>query len=263
MTKRNSSTARPRVKDTRAFIVAATEIHGDRYDYSEVSYVKSILKVNIICKKHGVFEQKPHNHLKGSNCPDCGAESRTDYFASVQKKHSDDFVGRANKEHKNIYDYSLVEYKGSKSKVKIICPSHGAFYQIPSGHLDGKGCPDCGQELYAGWSRSDFVKCATARGDGRAMIYIIKCWSSSEVFYKIGITTQNVKKRFHNKRSMPYKFETIKTVKGMASDVYDAEVLLHRANKRNHYSPKIHFHGSVLECFTEISQDTLFLLDTI
>jgi hypothetical protein len=28
--------------------------------------------------------------------------------------------------------------------VKIICPIHGEFWQVPSNHLSGCGCPDCG-----------------------------------------------------------------------------------------------------------------------
>ena len=41
------------------------------------------------------------------------------------------------------YDYSLVDYTDSKTKVKIICPKHGVFEQIPSGHLNGRGCSKC------------------------------------------------------------------------------------------------------------------------
>ena len=29
--------------------------------------------------------------------------------------------------HNNFYDYSLVEYKNQKTKIKIICPIHGIF----------------------------------------------------------------------------------------------------------------------------------------
>lgn len=62
---------------------------------------------------------------------------------------------------------------------------------------------------------------------------------------------------------MPYDFEVIKTAKGKAESVYNTEIQLHRLNKEAHYTPNLPFGGSVLECFTEISQDTLFLLDAI
>ena len=45
------------------------ELHGDRYDYSLVNYEKSQIEVEIICKEHGIFNQKPNKHLMGQNCP--------------------------------------------------------------------------------------------------------------------------------------------------------------------------------------------------
>ena len=53
------------------FIEKATRIHGDKYDYSKVEYVKACYDVVIICKKHGPFLQKPSNHFDGSGCQKC------------------------------------------------------------------------------------------------------------------------------------------------------------------------------------------------
>ena len=41
------------------------------------------------------------------------------------------------------YDYSKVDYINSKTKVCIICPTHGEFWKIPANHLQGQGCPFC------------------------------------------------------------------------------------------------------------------------
>src|SRR5690606_34639712 len=49
--------------------------------------------------------------------------------------------------HGDRYDYSLVEYVGSRFKVKIICKEHGIFECSPSNHLKKdrpRGCPKCG-----------------------------------------------------------------------------------------------------------------------
>lgn len=54
------------------------------------------------------------------------------------------FISKAKEIHKNKFDYSLTEYKNSKTKVKIICPIHGVFEQTPEKHLMGRGCPKCG-----------------------------------------------------------------------------------------------------------------------
>lgn len=53
------------------------------------------------------------------------------------------FIERAIKIHGNKFDYSKVEYNGSHTKVSIICLEHGDFYQSPTNHLSGNGCPKC------------------------------------------------------------------------------------------------------------------------
>lgn len=58
-------------------------------------------------------------------------------------KLTHEVVGRFIVVHGNRYDYSLVDYTGSKIKVKIICQEHGVFEQIPNSHLNGSGCSAC------------------------------------------------------------------------------------------------------------------------
>jgi len=60
-----------RVTNTESFIKEATLINGDRYDYSKVVYIKSNQKVEIVCKKHGSFWQRPTSHMEGTGCPKC------------------------------------------------------------------------------------------------------------------------------------------------------------------------------------------------
>lgn len=57
-----------------------------------------------------------------------------------------EFVHRSILKHKKQYDYSLVNYRGMKTKVQIVCAIHGSFTQTPSAHQYGQGCPSCGQE---------------------------------------------------------------------------------------------------------------------
>lgn len=60
------------------------------------------------------------------------------------KKCADRFEENAKKIHGDKYDYSLVNYVHSKSKVKIICKIHGIFLQKPNVHLNKRGCNKCG-----------------------------------------------------------------------------------------------------------------------
>jgi len=120
---------------TEIFIKKSKSVHGDKYDYSLVEYLEQSKHVKIICSKHGIFTQTPKKHLHGRGCRKCGHDSR--------KYTTEEFVSRAKNIHKDKYDYSKSEYKNARTKICIICPEHGVFWQRPAGHLSGKGCDGC------------------------------------------------------------------------------------------------------------------------
>lgn len=53
------------------FVRKSVVVHGDKFDYSQVSYVNGRIKVKITCPEHGVFECSPNNHQRGKGCPYC------------------------------------------------------------------------------------------------------------------------------------------------------------------------------------------------
>lgn len=57
--------------NTFDFIHKAEQVHGKRYDYSQVHYLNNRSRVTIICPIHGKFVQLPKNHLQGKGCPRC------------------------------------------------------------------------------------------------------------------------------------------------------------------------------------------------
>lgn len=59
------------------------------------------------------------------------------------KLTTEEFIKKAKEVHGDKYDYSKVDYKNTKTKVTIICPTHGEFYQRPSDHIEGSNCPKC------------------------------------------------------------------------------------------------------------------------
>jgi len=63
--------------NTEEFIERSKKIHSDVYDYSLANYVNMRKKLKIICKKHGIFDQKADNHLHGKGCPKCSFERNT------------------------------------------------------------------------------------------------------------------------------------------------------------------------------------------
>ena len=59
---------------------------------------------------------------------------------------TEEFIKRAKEKHGDKYDYSKVKYLNSYTKVCIICPIHGEFWQTPNDHINGKGCKWCGYD---------------------------------------------------------------------------------------------------------------------
>jgi hypothetical protein len=119
------------------------EIHGDQYDYSNSDIKNSKDKIEILCKKHGIFKQTPGNHLNGHGCPSCAKEQ----IASNFRKDVSNVISAAKQVHGDFYDYSLVDYKNGSTKVTIICPIHGNFEVTPKNHINNaSGCPDCWED---------------------------------------------------------------------------------------------------------------------
>lgn len=127
---------------TEGFIEKAKQVHGNKYDYSKCSYENNRLKVTITCPLHGDFEQLAGNHLAGYGCKKCASEKT----AKSKIIPFNEFVKRASKKHNSKYSYCRETYTSCNEKVKIICPEHGAFYQLGQMHLLGQGCPFCGKE---------------------------------------------------------------------------------------------------------------------
>lgn len=55
------------------FLKNSIELHGENYDYQKVfeTFRNGRSKVEIICKRHGVFTQKATDHCRGVGCPSC------------------------------------------------------------------------------------------------------------------------------------------------------------------------------------------------
>ena len=125
-------------KTLKEFVEQAKGIHGNKYDYSKVVYRSTNTKICIICPEHGDFWQTPDSHLIGSGCPAC---------SGCQRITEQVFLERARNIHKEKYDYSKMVFVDSQTKIRIMCPVHGEFWQRPIAHLNGYGCARCGGSL--------------------------------------------------------------------------------------------------------------------
>ena len=120
---------------TEIFIEKSKKIHGEKWNYSKVSYGNHNYEtVEIICEMHGSFLQRPWAHLRGQGCPKCQKNTLMS---------NDEFIERCRKIHNDKWDYSLTNYIGRRKEIQIICKKHGIFTQMARVHLDGFGCKIC------------------------------------------------------------------------------------------------------------------------
>lgn len=113
------------------------------FDYSLVEFKNLRTPVKIICKKHGVFKQKPIVHLNSKiGCPKCFENVLND-FSNKNKLSQKYIINTCSKIHNNKYSYNYLSYINTTSLAIITCPIHGNFKQRITDHLNGHGCSKC------------------------------------------------------------------------------------------------------------------------
>ena len=115
------------------------EIFGEEYLLNEVNYQCCKSKIKLYCKKHGYFVSTAYHLLQGHGCPKCGVKKNAD----KKRLTICDCIERFREIHGDKYDYSKMDYINIRTKVCIICPEHGEFWQTPQKHMSGQGCPKC------------------------------------------------------------------------------------------------------------------------
>lgn len=239
------------------FLKRAKEVHGETYDYSKVIYVNTKTDVEIVCSKHGSFMQKPDGHTSGRGCSKCGRE-RSEKAKFLQK---DDFISRANTLHNSFYSYNNIKFVDAGTKVEIVCPKHGKFYQTPTMHLQGQGCSDCGYERGAkkcNKTTEDFIiKARAIHGDkydytntvyNKAKDYIvINCKTHGEFKQKAmnhlsGRGCLKCGNESSNNSKLSNSDDYIRKVKEVHGDLYDYSNLEYDKAK-NHITVTCKKHG--------------------
>lgn len=102
-----------RTMSTEEFITKSRIKHGDKYDYSQVVYIKSGIKVDIVCPEHGMFKQEPSNHLMGQGCPKCFKEK------SLIERELFDFVREVLPEHITVEENNRTVLNGKEIDVYV------------------------------------------------------------------------------------------------------------------------------------------------
>ena len=225
-------------KSKDSFIEQAVAVHGNRYDYSKVEYKSGNISVEIICKDHGSFLQRPSAHCRlKQGCPSCSTKQRGHYHLG----DTESFITAAQIVHGTRYGYGNSVYTRSFEKVLITCKIHGDFLQSPNGHLAGKGCNSCKR---LGYNKSR-----------RGYLYVLR----SENITKVGITNRKVSKRVEeickdsSKEFSLLRYYTFHNGEDcFAAENYLLAILSAKFNK-----PSGKFSGYT-ECFVDVDEEFLY-----
>ena len=206
------------------------KVHNFKYVYSKVVYLNMKSNIKIICPIHGEFTQIAGDHLSGRGCRKC---------AGKYKPSLEEFILSAEGTHKDKYDYSKFIYI-SKDKVGIIkCNTCGnIFEQSPHNHVyHKKGCKVCGDLA----RRAKYFNRATT-------LYYVTFKYNNNLYYKIGITTYSVERRFGTELKNIVESKSI--VFNNGKEAYELEQLILNNFKEFRYEGEALIRGGNTEIFT-------------
>lgn len=235
------------------YLKKVIEKYNDIYLYDKLNYTGIFNYITITCKKHGDFNVRARNFLRGTVCQKCN-----DKF-----NHSNDnvsklefFIEKSNIIHNNKYNYLNSNYINCDTKIEIVCNKHGSFFQTPYCHLKGNGCKKCAVEKwnieYNIPNKNESIKNNwLQKCNNNAFLYIIECSNENESFIKIGITKhKNLNKRFSHIKALPYNYKIIKILENKPVLIWELEKKLLNLFKDYKYIPKIKFKG-MYECLNK------------
>lgn len=219
-------------KTAQQFVEALMLKHGNEYDYSKSIYNGAHEQFSFECIKHGLVTMSANNHLRGAKCAKC---------AGNWKKDSETFAEEARSKHGDTYDYTSLNYIDSHTPLKIVCKTHDVFWQSPTTHLSGAGCPKC--------AAYGFNK------DLNSSLYIL---SDNKDITKIGITNRDVQVRCAEISKSANKSYVIKTSYNFDSGEVAArvEAVLLQELRSTYRQPTEKFDGST-ECFYNVDYEWL------
>gem|GEM_PF-940754 len=127
--------------DREEFERRAIEIHGDRYDLSQVEEFANVREHIIVgCPDHGEWSTTVGSFINDRHgCLKCKhANSRStseEFWEKVRANHP-----------VHGYDLSRVEFVAMREPIDVICREHGLFRPTAHSFAKGQGCIACGKE---------------------------------------------------------------------------------------------------------------------
>ena len=196
---------------------------------------------------------------KGRGCPECAkletARKNTRTYEDVKNlMNNKGFTLLTPKE----------EYTNTEMKVTLQCIEHGHIWSPKvCSIVSGSGCPDCAKLNHPGtYTIGNAEKNKKLWLTQPTNVYILKCWDSTEEFYKIGITKYTTNTRFSGAYALPYDKEQLYYIKLNKYIATYLEKTLHEHFNPYRIIPNKYFPGYT-ECFAKLPNIEQILEDKI
>lgn len=200
-------------------------------DMELISFYKSYHKTVFFKTRYGLIKTKPGYLLSGCYPTIKSAVNKTEYW-----------INQAIEVYGDKYNYSLVDYINSATKIDIICKKHGVFTQTPASHLSEHGCPGCGRKILERLEKNKKEYIGIP-----AKLYILELKNEEESFFKIGVTRDKIK--YRAKRMRPYKYTLLKDFDLNLYEAVLKEYEWLEILKQYQHTPEHKFKGYT-ECFS-------------
>ena len=117
---------------TEEFILKATRVHNNFYDYSNFTYTSTAGKSTINCPYHGAFQQSANNHLRGAGCPKCSCVKQSKLRTITHEQ----FINTLNKKFPNMNFKVLGKYVNSVTPI-LVSDKYGEYLMTPTTLMSG------------------------------------------------------------------------------------------------------------------------------
>lgn len=193
-------------KTNEWFISKILNMHGDGvFGFDKCDYSGNRKDVTLFCLEcNKYFTTRAMFPLRGCGCSNC----RRKKTAIAKTSSTKDFIEKSQKTHKGHYNYDKTVYVRSNKHVIITCKTHGDFSMQASNHLSGQGCKKCFH-----WD-SGLMK----NPNRPAIVYLVKIVNiiDGTYFYKVGVTTKEIRFRFYGIANLGFKMEEISHIESTA-----------------------------------------------
>jgi len=204
------------------------EIQGD--------YKGVMNKINIQTI-YGIVNITPDSIFKGLGFDIRSAINRDEYFLNYIRVNQPKYFDKKFK--------LLSKVKGNKDLIKFSLNGNNYTATIDSlmnGYFSDESSKGIFNNTTMERNKNVFLKTP-------CFVYKIRLFNDNENFYKVGITTKDIKTRFRN---FPYNYEVLEIISINLYDAYTIEQEIHNYLKEYKYKPQIRFGGDT-ECFTKIN----------